>query len=219
MRSVRTSLSALLSALALLATPLLGGCPNPQGEFDEFVQRQSLLDLSVNMPDQGPSKIFDVTGHFLLAVSTTLDPTHPLQFVSDVTLVQTGNTATIAMQAQALRVDNRMPTGNLITVAAQPVASDGTFSLPFGTQMVSGDANPITGSDIVADLTLKGVTRSANRLCGDITGMVLMPIALDLAGSTWGAIRIAPGTTGAALPAPDATCPAQEPMVDMATTD
>jgi len=71
----------------------------------------------------------------------------------------------------------------------------------------------------VADLSLKGVTRSPNRLCGDITGMVLMPIMLDLAGSTWGAIRIAPGTVGAALPAPDFTCPAEEPMQDMATSD
>ncbi len=215
MRSVRTA----LSILALLATPVLVGCPNPNSEFDEFVKRQAAIDMSVNMPDQGPSKIFDVTGHFLLAVSTTLDPSRPLQFLTDVTLVQTGSTATIAMQAQALRVADRGPTGGIISVAAQPVAADGTFSIPFGVQMVSGDANPITGSDIVADLTLKGVTRSANRLCGDITGMVIMPLALDLAGSTWGAIRIAPGTTGAALPAPDSTCPAEEPMVDMATTD
>jgi len=202
----------------MVPVALLAGCPNPNSEFDEFVQRQAMQDLSVNMPDQGPSKIFDVTGHFLLAVSTTLSPGMPLQFVSDVTLTKTGDTATISIQAQALRVDTRTPTGNIITVAAQPVAADGTFSLPFGSTMVSGDANPITGSDIVADLTLKGVTRSTNRLCGNITGMVLMPIALDLAGSTWGAIRIAPGTIGSALPAPDATCPAEE-LADMATTD
>ncbi len=81
--------------------------------------------------------------------------------------------------------------------------------MPFGSQMVAANANPITGTDIGVDLTLHGVTRSPDRLCGGVTGTLTPEAssALDLAGSTWAAIRIPPGTVGTALPAPDATCP------------
>jgi hypothetical protein len=56
--------------------------------------------------------------------------------------------------------------------------------------MVTGMANPITGSDIVATLALDGVIQSEDLFCGSVTGMVTQPLMLDLMGSTFAGVRV-----------------------------
>jgi hypothetical protein len=196
---------------------LLAGCPDPQGQFDEFTNRQAMLDLSANVDmSLPPSMIYDINGTFLAAVSTMLSPTMPLQFKLDVTMtMQADGTALVNMVVTPLSVGSRNPVGTPVNFTGGVVNRDGTFSFNFGTVMVPGAANPITGSDItVTNFTLQGVIRSQNRFCGNATGKVTSPIMYDLMGAVWGAIRV----TGATLPAPDYSCPASEPM-DMSVSD
>jgi hypothetical protein len=88
------------------------------------------------------------------------------------------------------------------------VDAAGAFTLDFGDTMVTGMANPITGSDIAATLSLQGTIQDANLWCGSVTGMVTSPITQDLMGSTFAAVRVE-ATDPASLPTDVlSTCPA-----------
>jgi hypothetical protein len=60
----------------------------------------------------------------------------------------------------------------------------------FGSIAIAGEANPISGTEITADITLLGQLLSDQLLCGEVEGSITAPIALDLTGSTWGSLRI-----------------------------
>lgn len=61
--------------------------------------------------------------------------------------------------------------GNLGTV--------GSFDIAFGEVTVPGDANAISGSEILVDLNLYGETR-ADTVCGQVDGGLVMPFAFTL---------------------------------------
>jgi hypothetical protein len=86
-----------------------------------------------------------------------------------------------------------MAVGDALEVADIEYEEDGTFSADLGDVSVPGRANPITGSDIVANVQLTASTRAAaddqpDVFCGQVTGMVTAPIKLDLSGSSFGAV-------------------------------
>jgi hypothetical protein len=205
-----TTPRSALSRLAVFATLLCAGCPDPAGKFDDFVGRSEKIDLAMPAVDMAtPSGVFDVTGEFLLAISTTLAPDAPLQLISKNTLTPNNDgTATLSMTLTPLTISpERMPVMGMITKPDIAVSATGTFTADFGRQMVPGSANPISGSDITATLVLMGAIKSADRFCGDLSGHVFMPLDTDLMG-TWSAIRVPPGTVGMALPPPEVKCPA-----------
>lgn len=199
-----------LSLAALLALPLLGGCPHPSQTFDDFVERYpeaKIVDMA-----QAPSSAFDVGGPFLLSLSTVIDPGKPLVFLMTNTFTANADgTASIDMSIQPLTVtdvDNnkkpdRKPSGNPIIAKGVAVDKTGNFSVDLGVQTVAGDTNPISGSDITSSLKLVGSIRSKDRMCGSLEGMLMKPFPADIKGSTFGAVRVDPAMMGEALPAPD----------------
>lgn len=84
----------------------------------------------------------------------------------------------------------RQPVGETLMIENIPVAADGTFSVDLGTTMVTGAANPITGSDIEAALSLQGFIQSQDLFCGLASGMVTVPLVASLDGSTFAASRV-----------------------------
>ena len=52
-------------------------------------------------------------------------------------------------------------------------------------------ANPISGGDILATIVLDGRILSDDAWAGAVSGMATQPVAADLAGSTFGALRVA----------------------------
>ena len=89
-----------------------------------------------------------------------------------------------------LSVAERTPVGTPIETEAVPVNPDGSFVLPFGNVAVTGEANPISGGDIEADLTLNGQIRQSDYICGDIVGDLLQPTSFNLEGTTVGLVRV-----------------------------
>ena len=63
------------------------------------------------------------------------------------------------------------------------MADDGSFSWDVGVLMIPGEANPITGSDIVASIQAE-VVPQGSPYCGSVDGEVMSPISAPLAGST-----------------------------------
>jgi hypothetical protein len=89
------------------------------------------------------------------------------------------------------------PIQNVSTVAA-----DGSFQQTVAGTLPGG-ANPLSGSEQPMTGVLEGVILNADTACGSVSGMVA---GIDLAGSTFGAIRVT-DTTPDTLPAPLANCP------------
>jgi hypothetical protein len=102
------------------------------------------------------------------------------------------------LTSQPLTTDDdetpRAPIGESFHASAVPYEEDGSFSIDLGEVTVPSRANPISGSEIVATvaITATAFPMSAELpafFCGEVVGMVSVPVALDLAGSTIGAVE------------------------------
>lgn len=193
---------------------MVSGCPSPdpQGKYDEFIDQteddrdlpETKMDFGAPMlPDFGGSGGETETGGglpsfdgvYLVAVDTIVSYGLPLQFIGDVTaeLDAAGN-GTISVTFQPLALE---PMGTLAgeevgdAITIEGTVEDYAFTLDFGQIMVTGAANPITGSDITATLSLLGQIRNEDAWCGTVTGMVESPIMVPLEGSYFAATRLA----------------------------
>lgn len=123
--------------------------------------------------------------HLLIAISTNVDPGHPLQAIA--TAEYGPGTIDITMQWLSLDPGSttmpREPVGEVIEYVGIPTNDDGSFLWEVGELMIPGAANPITGSDILleaeADVLAIGMP-----YCGFVMGDVLSPIQVPLDGST-----------------------------------
>lgn len=195
-----TSLRPLWLPVAVALTSLVAGCPEPDadGKYNSFLdhtedEREDAANIKM---DQGGALV-DVSGDFLFALAAVIDPAHPLQFYATVTFTATADGGTLDMQLQPLSLDQggttmpRQPVGEVLPLVGVPVDASGGFMVTIDQPvMVTGMANPITGSDIVATLALDGVIQSEDLFCGTVTGMVTQPLMLDLMGSTFAAVRV-----------------------------
>lgn len=184
------------------------GCPSADvdGRFDEFVEntedeREDSKDVRMDMG----SALADVTGTFLFALDTVASPGLPLQFIATVTFAAEGAGGTLGMDLQPLALmqgsstDPRTPAGEVIEVPGIAVDESGGFMVALGVLEVTGAANPITQSDIKADVSLSGGIQSVDLFCGTVDGMVSEPTDIPLRGSTFAAQRIE-ATDPASLP-------------------
>jgi hypothetical protein len=187
----------------------MAGCPSPEPEekLDGFLKdTKEERDEAQSMKTCAGGVVADITGTHLFAISAVISPATPLQFIATVQATTTadGGTMTIDFQPLALDVGSttmpRTPVGDPLTLPTATIEGDGCFGVNLGEVMVTGAANPITGADIVAALAIEGAIQSEDLWCGNVSGMVSMPLMLDLAGSTFAATRIA-GTDPASLPA------------------
>ena len=158
-----------------------------------------------------------LAGDFLLAVSPAFSPATPIVFTAAVT-AQSGaaDELRFSFDLTALSAaDRRTPVGGSVG-RAETTSPPNPFTLDFGQLTVPGEADPIIpGAPIVATLTFTGqlcgpdpATGTVDFLCGDASGSVTAPTALNLAGSTWTAARI---TDPAALPELTINCAQEAP--------
>ncbi|MGB1274282.1 MAG: hypothetical protein ACPG77_00925 [Nannocystaceae bacterium] len=84
----------------------------------------------------------------------------------------------------------RLFVGDVISFTDIEVKDDGSFFIDFGNTTLVGEANPITGTEIVATLTMNGFIQSEDFICGLVNGMLLAPVENTLDGSTFGAVRM-----------------------------
>lgn len=178
--------------LALLLTA--AGCPDPQARYDAFLERTA----DMRNPDAGmimPGERFDFSGQYLAALAITIDPGKPILLGCDARVAS--DLSSVDLTFQPLSSDSdpqpREPVGESFGASEVPYTEEGTFKAELGEVTVPGRANPISGSDIVAEVTLEASARHGSGedpdlFCGQVSGMVRVPITLDLAGSTLGAV-------------------------------
>lgn len=196
-----------MSAAAALMCGAVG-CVDPGKSFDDYSDRVGTTDAST--VDRPPSSIFNITGNFLVAVhagfESSNDPAYYVQLLTAWTLNEDGANAMLdgsytplCTNASCTTMRETIPPA---LTHSSAVRSDGTFEHTIvGT--LPGGANPLSGSAQPMDAVLHAVILSENTVCGTVSGTVA---GLDLAGSTFAAIRVT-DTTPANLPPPVANCP------------
>lgn len=201
---VRSPLSkqSRVVTMALLAGLGLAGCPDPEAAFDDFVERRGIEaepdmaaggagggggggDVTGGAGGAGPLGCegpHDVTGQYLFALSTFILPTRPLLFGAQVRFTPEGNGGSVSITLQPLFCRGgaaepdcrRDPAGPALPEVTFPVGRDGKFTADLGRVNVTGDANPISGADILAELKLEGKVKD-KELCGGISGSLILP--------------------------------------------
>jgi hypothetical protein len=153
---------------------------------------------SAGTEDTGMEGLTDMSGVYLLALETALGPDIPLQFVTTVemTVADDAQSATASFTFQPLALEMfsltapRTFVGEPLTFEGIVYDADGNYELDMGLVMVTGAANPITGSDIAATLVIDGHIVHVDAMCGTITGELMSPLTYDLAGSTFAMTRL-----------------------------
>lgn len=214
----RAGRAGALRASALCGLVLALGCgPDPEGKFNEFVKETrdsagaTTEPGTTGAPTTGDSEgttggpmVFDINGDFLLAVATTVDQDKPLQFIATnvVTEVDGKQLLSTCLQPLTLTVgkvlEPRQPIGDPLCFKDLEIVA-GKFTVDAGVVSVTGEANPITGANIVASLVMASTVKNDDLYCGAVTGDVMEPPVGDIAGSTFAAVRL---TDVKALPNP-----------------
>lgn len=156
--------------------------------------------------------VFDPTGTYLAAAALRIEPSKPIEFRMELTATPEGEPLAISGSLQPLVTrdstrtdcpDPSAPVGDAITFADVPVTASG-FEIDLPSVAIDGCANPISGGDIEASLTIS--TDSFEELCGTVDGTVTSPISASLDGSTWAAQPF-DFAAGEPLPPVQAACP------------
>ncbi|MEE2789414.1 MAG: hypothetical protein VX589_18900 [Myxococcota bacterium] len=187
------NLSRIASIVSLLS---LMGCPDPEGALEEFETRKaatnnSMMQALCKAPDYEftPNPTTDTmcadtnrNGHglYYARLSTTLARKVPLHF-----MVEIGTEGDQAyFNLTPVSVDGDLIKQNVLETKLS-VNPDGTFVVNTGEVEVSGLANPLSGSDIVANLVLEGKLLTDGNICGALAGCLIRPYSYDLVDSTF----------------------------------
>lgn len=183
------------AAFAALTTFTTVGCVDPKKSFDDYGER--VPDAAPPADAAGGGGVFDISGAFLLSIQTSLGG--PLRFVVEGELTQNKDgSATADLTFQPIITPSNAcpsdtpgePIGDALDLSGLEINADGEFDVLQEGATAPGAANPITCSDIVADIQFIGTLQNEDLFCGDVGGMVMMPVSLPLSG-TFGAVRIA----------------------------
>ena len=198
----------LSSSIAILTLFLATACtsPDPQERYNEF--SGSTADARILDGATGEGVTIDFSGTYLMGLSSILEPSLPMLIQVDVSLVESGEALDegvfsmvdfvfMPLKTDLLlngdpREDAREPMGEIIE-ATGTYYEDGTFDVVVGDVEVGGEANPVSGLDILAYLTLSGRVDSEDFFCGNVGGDLVLPIAIPLEGSTFASQRGEPG--------------------------
>ena len=196
----------------LLGGMLLAGCPDPEGEFNDFTSRIPDAPLAVDAAPLVDGPIADVSGTFLIGLTNDLlAGVMPIQFLATQTVDRTGGGYRVTLSFQPLDKTTRLAVGAPAVFGPVDVSTNGEFTanLP-GELTIPAEANTLLPQPIVANtVVIVGRISTADFHCGTLDGNVTQPVVIDLGAShtTYGAIRVPPGTMGSALPPPVVKCP------------
>lgn len=145
------------------------------------VDTGEILDL----PDERDTDTFPVPEPYLVAVDTSIAPGLPLQGIA--WILSFGDSIDITFQwlslDQGSTTEPRELIGDVFVYPDIALDDQGGFVWELGELMVPGEANPITGGDLLISASLYAQP-AAQPLCGFVEGEVLSPIQIPLDGST-----------------------------------
>jgi hypothetical protein len=203
----------LRGLIPLLAGALaLGACtPDPDKSYDDFLDR--IADASMRPDAPILAQIPDITGRFLVGMAGSPQPDTPFHFISVNVMTDNGDgTATLQMTLTPLTIAERTLVGDPYAFPATQVSMTGEFVGEVTKAVIPAPADPILGADLTIEpFTATGTIVSEDVFCGDAAGWLTSPLSRDLAGSTFGAIRVSETAIGDELPTVEPRCPTGNP--------
>lgn len=182
-------------ALVLLAS----GCPKAEDEglADEAASESDSTDStgadSTGADSTGSECSTSLTGYYLLALQTSLDPEPVLAVLTIEATVASDCSAVATMSLQVLDADH-------VFLGAPYVAEDVAIDTA-GNFEVALDEVTLSADPVIGNFAFDGHVVHVDALCGDLSGMLTVPLEYDLAGSTFAAIRLDDdGSNPATLP-------------------
>jgi hypothetical protein len=134
-----------------------------------------------------PSALW-LSGTHLLTVSVKLNPQKAFALNANIEVTEGPSSLNGSMALQPLSaMDQQTPVCAPLSFENLPVSADGSFVWNLGQVSICGEANPISGSELVTTLILEGAFCSAPHFaCGNVSGIVTAPLPdFDLTGSTF----------------------------------
>jgi hypothetical protein len=213
-----TLTGGVVLGIALVAFTGAGGCVDPKGDFENYVERTADIrgggtpqtdsgPIDGALPDGGVEAYYYVPCLASLAFG---DINRALQFRGQVRFVPDGEggtlTLTLAPIKRPVRPDGtKGPATELGDVTGAPIEApparvdaNGRFQAILGNARVSGEANPFSNNNIdFENGRINGIFIDEDRLCGELDGQIVRPTQADLdePGDTCLFIRF-PGPTG-----------------------
>jgi hypothetical protein len=195
----RAALTALIFPALCLS---LTGCPDPEGEADRFHEEFCAVPENAEKCISGGATCAGdpcdvplpgvIDGEFLFTLSASLAPNRPVLFNAQLTTAAGPEGLEFDLVLQPLAAaDRSTPVGD--PIIAGPASADptaGCFSFVFPELRVTGEANPISGTELVVPAETPAVLigqlcSPGDFICGDVEGNVSQPIPFDLSGSTF----------------------------------
>jgi len=191
--------SRLLTAALALAIPTSAvACVDPKGDFDKYNEIttgfREVKDASI--PDTAPpTESFE--GLYFGACLSTLAASRidrVLRFYTEAKFTPdaSGGTGKITLKLTSLKLGaNKGPPptvskdqtiGATLTVADSPTTPAGVYAASFGTTNIPGDANPISGRDIIVEMTSLPGRFAKEKFCSQLIGHVVQPTDIQLEG-------------------------------------
>lgn len=193
---------------AIVGCLILSGCFAPRDRFDNFVEAKKNLDAG-GVDDGGdgqgpinsePVTAEQITGTYLYAISTPVDPKQPLVYLAefDASPAMDGLIEVRLRQRPLAIKDRKTPVGEFSEWISAEVNPTGTYETPSMTTVVPPEANSF-GLPLTADIRFKGTFANPATaempdakiefFCGTATGTV-QGLNLPLDGTTFAALRL-----------------------------
>lgn len=196
------------------------GCVDSRAALDDFNERYARTHADASDRDVEPGsctlpQASDVTGRYLLALSPGFSSKSAILFFADFSAEPSSTEQLrVGLELVAISAADRHTAVGGSVVKKDSTLGAGSFDLDLGRVDISGLADPfIPNAAISGTLVLSGrlcattdtdaASTELEILCGTASGNVTAPAALDLAGSTWAAVRI---PDSSALPEPVLDC-------------
>ncbi len=173
---------------------LLLGCPAPEGQYDEFVERHvkrfppAEAGAGYDCPEPGLPEAGEIDGTFLFVFSATMDPGRPVLFSADLHTAEGADGLELTIDMQPIDAYDRQTLVGDLYSGLGPFAVDPDtqeYHAELGSISLPGEANPFSEKPLAATGILDGKLCKGDFLCGDLSGEVTAPITYPLPGSTY----------------------------------
>jgi len=138
--------------------------------------------------DTAPAALGEADGLYFFNLVAAQSPKKPAPLLVTLTTEAAGPTGLqFSLEVQPVDATDRMTTvGETFTVGPFAINGDGSFEADWGSVTVPGETNPLTASELGADLiTIGALCSMQDYACGIVNGAITSPVTLPLDGSTF----------------------------------
>ena len=210
---ISTAMRLSVPSLLLCAPLILAGCGNDDGST---IQADATVADAAAPDAQGQtscgSSVPSASGEFYLALAASVAPAQPILFIATTVIDDAVIPATFSMTLQPLCTQDTLCTvrqhvGSPIVVETVSIAANCSFDFELVGADIPAGANSIGGVAATVDVVGLGSIQGADGFCGTADGTATIgETVTDIDDSSFGSIRITPGTLGDDLPEPEDTC-------------